>query len=311
MKREILLPERLHTGDKIGIVSPSGPVKEEQMVQFDAGVNYLKALGFEVKLAKNALSNTMGYSATPEEKGEDINTMFADKDIKAIICSQGGANANSCLPYINWDTIVDNPKIFLGISDISVLINAIHHQTGLVTFHGNDIMWGFGTPTTDYDRSEFLNRLVHGQIGPIESNSKRKTIRGGYAEGKLLGGNIHCILKLAGTPYNPDYTGCILFLESFGFSPEDCACLISQLIQNGVMDRINGVIIGYIYDEQSHQRSLFTEDILLNMTRTYDFPILKINDFGHNCPNTVIPIGVRASLDADKQEIILLDNCVY
>ncbi|HEX3047384.1 MAG TPA: LD-carboxypeptidase [Bacillota bacterium] len=303
-------PFKLRKNDKLGIVSPSSPVTDDVMAQFRQGVDYLKALGFELVIAKNALSNSLGYSASPEEKAEDINAMFCDPGVKAIICSQGGATANACLPFLDWEMISRNPKIFLGISDITVLLNAIHAKTGLITFHGNDVAWGFGREPKAYDRQEFMDRLINGKVGLINSNGARTTVRGGIAEGRLLGGNLGCLLKLAGTPYFPNFEEAILFLESYGFSPEACHSNFAQLEQSGVFDKIKGIIVGYIYGEGAFQRGLHLEDVLTTATAKYQLPILKVNDFGHNCPNTVIPVGAKAKLNADEKTIEIIEACV-
>jgi muramoyltetrapeptide carboxypeptidase len=136
----VMIPKRLSKGDAIGIVSPSTPVTQELAGQFLKAVEFLESLGFNVMVGEHVYSTSWGYAAAPQEKAEDINQMFADESIKAIICSQGGATANACLPYLNWNCIQENPKVFLGISDITVLLNAIHHKTGLITFHGNDVI---------------------------------------------------------------------------------------------------------------------------------------------------------------------------
>ncbi len=222
MASHTLIPMRLKAGDAIGIVSPSTPVGDDLDEQFWDGVDFLEYLELSPVIGDHVRSNTLGYAASPQEKAEDINRMFADEAIKAIICSQGGATANACLSYLDWDAIRDNPKIFLGISDITVLLNAIHHKTGLVTFHGDDVMWGFGRHPADYDRQEFIARLMDARIGEVAANRERRTVRGGTAEGKLLGGNLSCLLKLAGTPYWPDFTGAIYFVEALNITPEAC-----------------------------------------------------------------------------------------
>jgi muramoyltetrapeptide carboxypeptidase len=140
----VLIPAKLNKGDTIGIVSPSRPVFPELNEQFKRGVAFLEAHGFNVLVGEHIYSTTLGYAAAPLEKAEDLNRMFADESVRAIICSQGGTTANACLPYLDWDNMRAHPKIFLGMSDITVLLNAIHHKTGLVTFHGSDLMWGFG-----------------------------------------------------------------------------------------------------------------------------------------------------------------------
>ena len=180
---DAILPRKLQRGDTIGVVSPSNPITEDLKPQFMDGISFLKSLGLRVSVGKNALGVDDYSAGTPEEKAEDLNSMFADPGINAIICSQGGANANSCLPFLDWNMIRKNPKIFLGISDITILLNAIYHKAGLVTFHGNDVMWGFGQEHTRYDEQEFIDRLIEGKTGKINKNSEWKTIREGKAEG--------------------------------------------------------------------------------------------------------------------------------
>ena len=306
-----LIPRRLNKGDAIGIVSPSSPVTPELNKQFKKGMEFLERLGFTCIVGKHVTSTSWGYAASPLEKAEDINQMFADDSIKAIICSQGGATANACLPYLDWKGIRDNPKIFMGISDITVLLNAIHHKTGLITFHGDDLMWGFGRNPTTYLEEEFIARLVQAKIGEIPPSRERRTIRKGAAEGKLLGGNLNCLLKLAGTPYFPDFTGAILFVEAIGITSEQCDHLFQQLKQIGVFTKIRGVLVGYIDGLQNNKKALVQmEDVLLRVTAEHDFPILKTDDFGHNCPNTVLPVGGEVRMDADKQTIKILEKCV-
>jgi muramoyltetrapeptide carboxypeptidase len=305
-----MIPRRLSGGDTIGIVSPSYPVTVEFKDRFISGIKVLERFGLKVKLGKHVYTDTLGFSATPSEKAADINGMFTDRSVDAIICSQGGDSANSCLPYIDWETIRINPKIFIGISDITVLLNAISFKTGLVTFHGNDIIWGFGRKPTGYDITEFKARLFDGKTGAITPAAERVAVRSGKAEGRLLGGNVRCLLKLSGTPYFPDLDDSILFLEALSISPERCFASFHQLRQMGVFDRIKGVLIGYIDGLQTKTKGMSMESILLEVTSDMTFPILKTNDYGHNCPNTVLPVGGRISFDSHTRLIEIIEPCV-
>ena len=307
----VTIPKRLSRGDAIGIVSPSTPVTPDLKGQFRRGITFLEALGFKVIVGEHVSSTSFGYAASPQEKAEDINRMFADESIRAILCSQGGATANACLPYLNWDNIRKYPKVFLGISDITVLLNAIHHKTGLVTFHGSDLLRGFGRNPTLYDRQEFIAGLMDSRVDQIPPSRARRMIRSGVAEGKLLGGNLPCLLKLAGTPYFPDFTDAILFVEAIGITPEECDNRFQQLKQMGVFDQIHGAIVGFIDGLQNDERALMQmEDVLLRVTMDYEFPVLKVEDFGHNCPNTVLPVGGKVKVDADQGKIEILETCV-
>jgi muramoyltetrapeptide carboxypeptidase len=305
-----MIATRLNKGDQIGIVSPSNPVTKGDP-KLDKGVSFLEEMGFNVVLGQYVYSTTLGYAASPQEKAEDINGMFADQSIKAIICTQGGYTGNACLPCLNWPVIKNNPKIFLGISDITVLLNAIYAQTGLVTFHGNDVMWGFGNDPAPYDIQEFVSMFVEAKIGLVKAHGERKTVRSGQAEGTLLGGNLNCFLKLAGTPYCPDFADAVLFVEALNIKPEECDFMFHQLKQIGIFEQVQGVIIGYIDGPQNDpEASTQMEDVLLTVTAEYDFPILKVNDFGHNCPNTTLPVGARVGIDANRQELEILEPCV-
>jgi muramoyltetrapeptide carboxypeptidase len=236
--------------------------------------------------------------------------MFADKRIKAIFASQGGEGANTCLPYLDYSVMKEKPKVFLGMSDITVLLNAIYSEAGLVTFHGGDVIWGFSSPSR-YDREEFVGRLIQGKIGKVRKNSTWKSVRKGVAKGRLLGGLLGVLVDLAGTTYLPDFSGSILFLESFKPTPATCYRHFSHLKQMGVFDKVNGVVVGYIYGLQTSKRPVTQmEDILLKVAGEYDVPILKMNDFGHNCPNTVLPVGCRVRLDATAKELEILEPCV-
>jgi len=306
-----LLPHKLSTGDTIGVIAPSDPISPEQELKLKTGCLSLEKMGFNVQLGSYLKSKKCGYADAPKEKANDINGMFADPSIKGIICAQGGQTANTTLSFIDWSIIKKNPKIFLGLSDISVLLNAIYHKTKLITFHGNDILWGFGNNLTPYEEKEFTRILMQGTAGSYPTNQMRKTIRSGQSIGRLIGGNLGCMLKLAGTPYWPDFSGVILFIEEYQITAKSCCSAFYHLGQLGVFDQIEGIVLGYIDSmEKTASPKPHMEDVLMQVTEAYHFPILKMNDFGHNCPNTVLPVGGEVYLDADRQILEITQPCV-
>ena len=215
-----LIPAKLAPGDTVGVIAPSDPVLPEFNGHLQEGQAVLESLGFIVKFGNHIRGNFLGFAARPQEKADDLHAMFKDPEVKAVICAQGGNTANGPLHLLDWDLIRANPKVFLGLSDITVLLNAIHHQTGLITFHGSDLLWSFGNDLPDYERGEFTRQLIRGEIGKIPANRERRTIRSGKVSGKLLGGNLRCLLKLAGTPFWPDFTGAIFFVEAYEITPQ-------------------------------------------------------------------------------------------
>ena len=306
----MLIPKALKKSDTIGIVSPSGAISKQTKRQLDSGIKFLQKLGFKTVIGKNALKADNFSAGTGQERADDINDMFSDSSINAIMCTQGGETANSCLPFVNWNIIRKNPKIFTGISDITALLISMYSKSNLVTFHGNDVMWGFGRKPSKYDANEFIERLISKKIGVLNKNSAWVTIRKSSAEGTLLGGNLTCFMKLIGTEYFPDLTNSILFLEEYRPRPEQLEYKLEQLKQMGVFDKINGVLIGHIDGIDNKNIKQNMESILFRITEDYDFPIVKCHDFGHNCPNTTLPVGIKVRLDADKKELEILENCV-
>ncbi|MCG6551687.1 MAG: LD-carboxypeptidase [Candidatus Magnetominusculus sp. LBB02] len=310
---KLVLPQRLRHGDTIGLVSPSDPVTGKlHLDELEKGIHFLNNMGFNVELGKNV------RSSEPWARAADINDFFVNKKISAIVSTQGGNSAELLLPYIRWDDIAANPKIFVGLSDATVTLNAIAKKTSMAVFHGSDVRYCFGkypmkeVPSPEnYGRQEFLDRLVGGKIGEVRKARPRKTVRGGKAEGRLIGGNLRCLLKIIKTDFCPDFQDAILILEALRITEDQCAAYFSELKSHGVFNQIKGVVVGFVYSMQvEFPDEPQMEDILCEFTDMYGFPILKANDFGHNTPNTVLPLGARVGMDADSKKFTILEPCV-
>lgn len=307
---EKILPNRIKRGDTIGIVAPSDPIigiKKEETLQ---AREIVEKDGFKVKFSKNLFANTNGYSATAKEKADDINEMFADKNVKMIWCAKGGNNSNSVFEYLDYDLIKQNPKIICGYSDITSLTNIIAAQTGLVTFSATNFKT-IATDTTDFSYKEAINRLVNGSLEfAIAKDDKYQTIREGVAQGDLLGGNIFLTRGITQGRYSVNFENKILFLEDLGLEspPQVVSNSLYFMKQNGVFDKINGLWLG----NYEHESGVTLEKILLDVLGdNYNFPIIKSNNFGHIETKTAIPIGTKARIDTSKEmKIELIENCV-
>lgn len=299
-----ILPKRLLKGDMIGLVAPSHALTADHHFQLKRAVEIIESLGFQVRYGKTiGLTDRYNHSAgSAIERAEDINVFFKDPQISAIWCVQGGETANMTLDLLDYTAIESNPKIFIGLSDITVLLNAIHHKTGLVTFHGPDpkAYPEDATFASKYSHEEFISRLQDGAIGPIRKLSVWKCVRAGKAHGPLIGGNLRCFLKLAGTPYLPNTKGAILLLENFHINIPEAQYMLTRLKHMGVFGRVSAVVVGYVYGFQHENTHIAQfEDILKDVSSEYDFPILKINEFGHRIHNTFLPIGAGARVDSE------------
>lgn len=264
--------------------------------------------GFKVRFSKNLFSNTNIYSSTAKEKADDINAMFADKDVKMIWCAKGGNNSNSTFDYIDYELIKKNPKIICGYSDITSLTNMIHEKTGLITFSGTNFKT-IATDETDYSYKEILARFVDGSI-ELKSPDGYKVLQEGVAEGELIGGNLSLTKEMVCGKYNINFENKILFIEELGLEsgPEAVSCFLYYMRQNEVFDKINGLWIG----NYEHESGISIEKIVMDtLYDEYKFPIIKSNNFGHLETKTVIPIGTKARIDTKANNVIeLIENCV-
>ena len=305
----MIIPNKLKKGDTIGVIAPSNPIINENVEEIEKAKKIIEKLGYKVKYSKNLFSNTNKYSATAEERAEDLNEMFNDKDVKMIWCAKGGENSNSLFEYINYEQIKQNPKIICGYSDITSITNIITEKTGLVTFSGTNFKT-IATDETDYSLKEALKRFKDGNMELGTASDKYITIRSGKTKGKLIGGNLSLTRGLVSGKYSIDFTDKILFLEELGFEtgPALVSNYLYYLKQNDVFEKIKGIWIG----NYTHESGIRLEDILLDTIKDeYRFPIIKSETFGHIETKTVIPIGIEAEIDTStERKIKLLENCV-
>ena len=304
----MIKPKKINFGDTIGIVAPSNPIIGDNIEEINLAKKKIENLGFKVEFSKNLFSNTNIYSATPEEKAEDINNMFADKNIKMIWCAKGGQNSNSVFDYLDYNLIKKNPKIICGFSDITSITNVINLKTGLITFSGTNFKT-VATDETDYSLKQVLKRFVDGDL-QLGEEADYRIIQKGNVEGQLIGGNLSLTKALVAGKYNIDFTDKILFLEELGF--ETCPALANNYLyymkQNDIFKKIRGIWLG----NYTHESKITLERILLDVIdNEFDGPIIKSDNFGHIEKKIVIPIGTNAKIDTSKKlPIELLEKCV-
>ena len=306
-----MLAEKLEKGDIIGVVSPCNLVDDDDMDIVRNSIKLFKEKGYKVKFAENCFKNTTGYGATAREKAEDINKMYADKDVKAILTLKGGYNSNSVYEYLDLDLIKENNKVICGYSDATSYINYIVEKTGNIGFIGPN----FKTVTSSETTYCYEQLIKH--IGNVEQHllanddecyliekeneyikySKEK--RGITSEGELIGGNLSLISELS---KELNFENKILFLEDFAFEakPQTVSNHLYNLKQEGVFNKIKGLWLG------NYEAEIPIEKIVLDTIKdlNIEFPIIKSNNFGHTERIMTIPLGTKAKIEDNSIKII-------
>ena len=303
-----MLANKLNYGDTIGVVGVSNSLAlNNRFEDFKRAEKLLISKGFKIKFGKYIKEDYYGSCGTRKQKAEDMMNMFKDNEVKAIICLAGGQTCNTFIDLLDYEEIKKHPKILVGYSDITVLLQAIYKKTGLVTFCGPDFI-SFGTEYAEEQYQVFEDAFVNKKLDKF-NNGKKNVIKKGNAEGKIIGTNLGCMMYLLGTEYLPDMQDNILFIESYKTSPNECQRRFAHLKQYGIFDKIKGIVVGYNYDLQKDENTYpQMEDILLEYSKKYNFPIVKCNDFGHKIVNSVIPIGGFCKIDCENEEVEIIEK---
>lgn len=331
---EIIRPRRLIPGDTIAVITPSSPAPVRYVERFRLGVKQLQGLGFRVVVGDCA-AKTHGYrSASIADRAAEFNHFARSPEVACVISAIGGWNSNSLLPFIDWHAIQQNPKIYVGYSDVSALLMSIHARSRLVTFYGPAVVPSFGEwprPQAFTIRS-FLETLCDGAAGPLPvprewteewldwrtdawksrprqmlTNPGWRCVRAGTAEGPLIGGNLNTMSGFIGSAYFPDVSGAIFFIEDTLQGLSSIERSLSMLRLHGVFDRIAGLVIGKPELLDRERAPFGLDELVLEVTEGFRFPIIAGVDLGHTAPMLTIPIGVRASMDASAGRISTLE----
>lgn len=316
LQPKIRRPARLREGMTVGLVSPASNVWENEDIRFAADV--VKSLGFEVKAGANLYERDQYLAGSDEARAADLNAMFADSGVDAVFCLRGGYGSARILPLLDYRTIAANPKVLLGYSDITALLNGIHRHTGLITFHGPIAAQNF----TDYTLEEFRKVLVKssapvplgapppfdGGPGRVERENRISRFRGSRARGRLVGGNLSLVASLLGTPYEPDFRGRILFLEDVEEAPYRIDRMLTQLRLAGKLNEVAGIAFGKFTEADTDENTFSVEQVLRDRTADLEIPVVRGLMIGHVDDQTVIPVGAMAELDGDRGSLTLLES---
>jgi len=297
-------PKALRPGDTLGLVAPSSPPKTLEGVE--RSIEAARAMGFRV-VAGESCRSVHGYLAGDDAmRARDLNRMFADESIDGIVAIRGGYGAPRILDRLDYALAAAHPKLLAGYSDVTALHIAYGQRSGLVTMHAP-------MPSTewiadDYDeltRSGLWRALTSAEpLGRIENPPEFpvEALNGGVASGRLAGGNLCLIAALNGTPFEIDARGAILVLEDIGEYVHRLDRMLTTLRLSGKFDDCAAVVLGGFTDcpPEYPDRSLTIHEVIEEVVAPCGKPILTGFLIGHCSPKLSIPLGVRATVDADR-----------
>jgi muramoyltetrapeptide carboxypeptidase LdcA involved in peptidoglycan recycling len=337
-------PPKLNQGDTVGVVAPSSGGAQIFPHRVENAEKMLNKLGYKVKYAKNTLKCSHYVSASPPQRAADIHQMFTDKSIKAIICTIGGNHANQILKYLDFNLIKNNPKIFIGYSDISVLHYAFATQANLQTFYGPCLITQFGEypAILPYTLASFNRTLTQrkniGNIIPspiwtaeildwsekkdmerprrLHRSSGYQWLKLGTAEAQIIGGCIPSINHLAGTKYWLSPQNKIFFIDlpegdefGQGLPLSYVDSYLADLDNLGLFSTIKGLIIGRPYNYSLPEIKQLRR-IILNYTANYNYPVLLNVNIGHCDPIITLPYGASVVLNSQQNLFTVNDSGV-
>jgi muramoyltetrapeptide carboxypeptidase len=290
-------PAPLRRGDVIGVISPAGAVEEPQL---QAGVRALEKAGFGVRLGDAALQKVGYLAGTDRERAADLHTMFRDAEIKAIIAARGGYGSGRLLPLLDVATLRANPKIFVGHSDLTFLLNDLVQRVELAAFHGPMVAALHQQP----EAAESLLALLSGdRVGWRQP--AQAVIQPGTAEGVLVGGCLSVIVSTLGTPYALGTRGRLLFLEDVNEKPYRIDRMLTQLRQAGALDEVAGVIFGEMDGcTAAAGERVSVRDVITAAFAAAPYPVAFGLPSGHGAGHLTLPLGVRARLAGERLTLL-------
>ena len=317
-----IYPIKIKAGDTIGLFCPSGPLTKGKEQKARA---QLHKLGFRTKFSKHYLAKRGFLAGTDEQRLEDLHSLFRDKEVNAIVCFRGGYGGMRLLPYIDYNLIRENPKPFIGFSDVTALLYAFYKKAKLVSYHGPVGIWSINS----FSKLSFLQALKSNKSYTIQASKNQpiEVLKKGIATAEMVGGNLSLMVSLIGTPYDVSFRDKIVFIEDVGEEPYRIDRMFSQLFLAKKFEGVKGIIFGQFsncFAKQSERithkgvSGLFVsrkvEDfntvrhVINDWFGNFSIPILTNFPIGHVPDNATVPFGGLVTLNTNRQSLIIHAN---
>ncbi len=302
----MIRPAKLRTGDKVGVVAPAGPVDK---IQLEKGLEVISEMGFQPALGKHIFSRSRFMAGTDSQRAGDIMDMVRDPEIRAVFCARGGYGTNRVLEHLDPKVIRTNPKVFVGSSDITLLLHYLYLQCGLLGFHGPMVAGSFGRAPMKQSRKQFENLLMGKTTAKLFRCPAARVFSEGMTKGKITGGCLTLLCRSLNTPYEIQTRNRILLIEDVNEPLYRLDGMLWQLKTAGKFKGIRGIILGEMVDCNSQRTGEGKlEDILADLFPYPDFPIMTNCPVGHGKEIWTLPFETLAILDTTTKTLELM-NC--
>ena len=298
-------PNSLQIGSTIGLIAPAGPLRNIKIEEIKYELN---KLGYKVKIGKSCYLSYKGYlSGKDEDRALDVQNMFLDKDVDAVLCVRGGYGCARILDLIDFEIIKNNPKIFIGFSDVTALHISINKLSNLVTYHG--IMAGSIKKWDEFSYVSLIKALnfKHELIIENPDNEKLISLYNGFCEGEIVGGNLSVIVSTLGTKYEIDTKDKILFIEEIGEYTYKVDKMLNHLQMCGKFNDCIGIIFGEFTD---CKKAFCNDEEILNILKEIAIknkkPTIYNLKSGHCIPMVTLPLNMNTHLDCNKNKIKII-----
>ena len=285
----------------IAITAPASNIKGDVKKLYKNVIKRIEDEGYKVRIEPTTGKSYGTYAGTEAERAEELNRLFGDDTVDAILCLRGGYGSAQLLDKLDYTTIANNPKMLIGFSDITALHNAIYKKANLVGISGPMIS-KLKTGSEYSWKQLFAGLKTHDAIGvvPMPEGTKLDTLVPGEATGHIIGGNLCTFLSLLGTPYQPDCKGAILVLEEVGESSYRIDRMLNQLLQAGILKDVNAIVFGEFTACAPEKGGFTTDEVIEKYAKLAGKPAVKGLPLGRGNNNIFLPIGVQGSLKATK-----------
>lgn len=304
MRSKSIIPRPLHKGDVVGVAAVSGPVNVSDL---EKGLEFIEELGFRVELGRSVYKQQDYLAGSDTDRVDDLNKFISDSMIRGIFFARGGYGSMRIISDINYEAIRKDPKIMIGMSDLTALFMATFQRCAMITLAGPmpavQIAAGLDPTSRDFLIQSLTQPLEHYQLlGKF--SSELKTLRKGNASGILLGGCLSLLVSMLGTPYCPSFSDCVLLIEDVNEPPYRIDRMLTQLKLAGVFDQISGVVIGHFSGDDAENAYSTVERVVIDYTEPSSIPVISHYPHGHALPNITLPVGASVKLEVSEHDTV-------